>query len=335
MTAVIDKNGKSAIVKNLPLLSDILQNAFDLRRESRVSGQILSANSSKKVVKNAKPGQPTEQRLAEIEAAVNTAALHMVFKLNDSAFRPVFADIMQWSDHGLPQLDVLGRCLRQQSVYGFLHLFFDRLKSAVTSYAAYMVDGAAVSLRAAHIGTNIEERNLWARILQTLKAAFEHDEGNSGNANAAGAANGHGSGGGFWQVPTHFSAVAPALVEQFAKAKELHNNGAPGFAVEYLVPAVVELAKAAHAADHQKELNGLLLKRLQHSTNTAERLALVQCQQALAEEVGEEWLAMLPEMLPLISELQEDSDEAIDRETTKWIHKIEEVLGESLDAMLQ
>lgn len=318
-------------MKNLPLLSVILQYAFDLRRESRVSGQILAAASAKATGKR---GQATEQRLAEIEAAVNTAALHMVFKLNDSAFRPVFADLMQWCDHGLPQLDVLGRCLRQQSVYGFLFLFFDRLKSAVTSYAAYMVDGAAVALRAARIGTSLEDRALWSRILQTLTAAFEHDEGNSGNMNS-GAANGHGSGGGFWQVPTHFSAVAPALVEQFAKAKDLQNNGAPGLAVEHLVPAIVELAKAAHAADHQKELNGLLLKRLQHSTNTAERLALVQCQQALAEEVGEEWLAMLPEMLPLISELQEDSDEAIDRETTRWIHKIEEVLGESLDAMLQ
>ncbi|CAK7202611.1 snoRNA-binding rRNA-processing protein utp10 [Sporothrix eucalyptigena] len=332
LTAVIDKHGKSTIIKNLPLLSAILHNAFDLRRESRVSGQIVPAASAKAT---GKAGPSSEKRLAEIEAAVNTAALHMVFKLNDSAFRPMFADLMQWCDNGLPQLDVLGRCLRQQSVYSFLYLFFDRLKSAVTSYSAYMVDGAAVALRAARIGTNLEDRALWSRILQTLTAAFEYDEGNSGNASANGA-NGHSSGGGgFWQVPTHFAAVAPALVEQFAKAKDLHNNGAGGLAVEYLVPAVVELAKAAHAADHQKELNGLLLKRLQHSTNTAERLALVQCQQALAEEVGEEWLAMLPEMLPLISELQEDSDEAIDRETTRWIHKIEEVLGESLDAMLQ
>ncbi|CAK7235618.1 snoRNA-binding rRNA-processing protein utp10 [Sporothrix curviconia] len=334
LTAVIDKHGKSTIVKNLPVLSAILQNAFDLRRELRVSGQIVPAASAKA---SGKASPASEKRLAEIEAAVNTAALHMVFKLNDSAFRPMFADLMQWCDNGLPQLDVLGRCLRQQSVYGFLHLFFDRLKSAVTSYAAYMVDGAAVALRAARIGTNLEDRALWSRILQTLTVAFEYDEANSGNAAAAGrGANGHSSsGGGFWQVPTHFAAVAPALVEQFAKAKDLHNNGAGGLAVEFLVPAVVELAKAANAADHQKELNGLLLKRLQHSTNTAERLALVQCQQALAEEVGEEWLAMLPEMLPLISELQEDSDEAIDRETTRWIHKIEEVLGESLDAMLQ
>ncbi|CAK7263803.1 snoRNA-binding rRNA-processing protein utp10 [Sporothrix epigloea] len=334
LTAVIDKHGKSTVVKNLPVLSAILQKAFDLRRELRVSGRVGGTASAKGAGKADTTG---EKRLTEIEAAVNTAALHMIFKLNDSAFRPVFADLMQWCDNQLPQLDVLGRCLRQQSVYGFLYLFFDRLKAAVTSYAVYMVDGAAVALRAARIGTNLEDRALWTRILQTLTAVFKHDEANSGSGSTSRGGSGHSSsgGGGFWQVPAHFTAVAPVLVEQFAKAKDLHNNGAGTLAVEALVPAIVELAKAANAADHQKELNSLLLKRLQHSTNTAERLALVQCQQALAEEVGEEWLAMLPEMLPLISELQEDSDEAIDRETTRWIHKIEEVLGESLDAMLQ
>ncbi|CAK7567227.1 MAG: snoRNA-binding rRNA-processing protein utp10 [Sporothrix epigloea] len=334
--AVIDKHGKTTVAKNLPVLSAIFQNAFDLRRELRVNGQIGATVSAKG---SGKTAPAAENRLAEIESAVSAAALHMIFKLNDKTFRPVFADLMQWADNQLPQLDVLGRCLRQQSVYSFLYLFFDRLKSAVTSYAVYMVDGAVVALRAARIGTNLDDRVLWTRILRTLTAAFKYDEANGGSAAAGRGVNGHhsssGGAGGFWQAPTHFTAVAPVLVEQFAKAKDLHNNGAGGLVVEVLVPAIVELAKAANAADHQKELNSLLLKRLQHSTNTAERLALVQCQQALAEEVGEEWLAMLPEMLPLISELQEDSDEAIDRETTRWIHKIEEVLGESLDAMLQ
>jgi U3 small nucleolar RNA-associated protein 10 len=51
--------------------------------------------------------------------------------------------------------------------------------------------------------------------------------------------------------------------------------------------------------------------------------------------LGEEWLSMLPEMLPFISELQEDDDEVVEKETHRWIVKIEGVLGESLDSMLQ
>jgi hypothetical protein len=33
-------------------------------------------------------------------------------------------------------------------------------------------------------------------------------------------------------------------------------------------------------------------------------------EQALTEQLGEEWLALLPEMLPYISELMEDEDES-------------------------
>lgn len=65
------------------------------------------------------------------------------------------------------------------------------------------------------------------------------------------------------------------------------------------------------------------------------RLAAVRCQLSLSERLGEEWLALLPEMLPFISELQEDDDEAVEEETLQWIRKVEEVLGERLAPMLQ
>ena len=69
--------------------------------------------------------------------------------------------------------------------------------------------------------------------------------------------------------------------------------------------------------------------------SAAIRLAAVQCQSSLTERLGEEWLGMLPEMLPFISELQEDDDEIVESETKGWIGKIEGILGESLDGMLQ
>jgi len=55
----------------------------------------------------------------------------------------------------------------------------------------------------------------------------------------------------------------------------------------------------------------------------------------LTDRLGDEWLSMLPEMLPFISELQEDDDDVVEKETHRWIVKIEDVLGESLDNMLQ
>lgn len=65
------------------------------------------------------------------------------------------------------------------------------------------------------------------------------------------------------------------------------------------------------------------------------RLATVLCERELTKKLGEEWLSLLPEMLPFIAELREDDDEGVERETTRWIAEVEAVLGESLDGMLQ
>lgn len=246
--------------------------------------------------------------LAALEVLINDVALKMVYKLNDAAFRPIFSQIVEWSSSGLPKSDKLGIILRQQSIYGFLDTFFDNLKSIVTSYATYVVDPAAKILN----GTSpkdAEQRELWKRVLKTLTRCFEHDQDD------------------FWQAPAHFGAIGPILVEQFLHAPQLD-------VTQELIPAVVELAASADSQEHQKELNAALLKHLRSET-AAVRLAVVKCEQALVDKVGEEWLSMLPEMLPFISELQDDDDEVVDRETHRWIVKIEGVLGESLDSMLQ
>lgn len=101
-----------------------------------------------------------------------------------------------------------------------------------------------------------------------------------------------------------------------------------------VIPAIAELAVATDSSTHHKEMNLAILQYMR-SDDAAVRLAAVKCEQALTDSLGEEWLALLPEMLPFISELQEDDDEAVERETLRWIQRIEEILGESLNPMLQ
>lgn len=101
-----------------------------------------------------------------------------------------------------------------------------------------------------------------------------------------------------------------------------------------VIPAITRLAVAADSANHHKGLNGAILQYTR-SDNASVRLAAVQCEYSLTERLGEEWLALLPEMLPFISKLQEDDDEVVEQETQRWIGKIEDILGESLNSMLQ
>lgn len=253
-------------------------------------------------------GEDVSRRISEIESSLNEKALKMIYKLNDASFRPIFIQLVEWSGSGLAKGDTTGRALRQYSIYGFLETFFDNLKSIVTNYATYIVDDAVKILGTANPRVP-EQRQLWARVLATLAKSFEHDQDD------------------FWQAPSHFGAVAPVLMQQFLHAPAID-------VVEDLVPSVVELATAADSQAHHKELNGALLKHLR-SEQKAVRLAAVKCEQELTDRLGEEWMSNLHEMLPRISELQEDDDEEVERETHRWIVKIEGVLGESLDAMLQ
>ena len=100
-----------------------------------------------------------------------------------------------------------------------------------------------------------------------------------------------------------------------------------------LITAITALAVATDSVGHYKEINLAILKHMR-SDNASIRLAALQCQQSLTARLGEEWLGLLPEMLPIINELQEDEDETVERETLKWVAGIEEILGESLEPML-
>lgn len=246
--------------------------------------------------------------MSEIEGEVNEVAIKMIYKFNDSTFRPIFANLVEWAASKLPKRDIIGRVLRLQSVYGFMAVFFDDLKSIVTSYVTYLLENSVEILNNANLKDE-ESKKLWSKVLQTLANCFEHDQDD------------------FWQSPSHFSIVAPALCAQF-----LHASSLP--VLQDLVPAIVELAAAADSSDHHKELNGAILKHMR-SESASIRLTAVKCEQALVDRLGEEWLSMLPEMLPFISELQEDDDDVVEKETHRLIVKIEGVLGESLDSMLQ
>lgn len=131
----------------------------------------------------------------------------------------------------------------------------------------------------------------------------------------------------FYQSPSHFAPISAALLGQLDSAQRIP-------LLPELIPAITELAVATDSATHHKEMNAVMLKCMR-SDKAAVRLAGVQSERALTERLGEEWLALLPEMLPFIGEALEDDDEAVEQEVQRWVVAIEGILGESLNPMLQ
>lgn len=177
----------------------------------------------------------------------------------------------------------------------------------MTSYSTYILDFAAEILQN---NTPASEETLLGSVLTALTKSFEHDQDD------------------FWQSPHHFSVICAPLLAQLTHAPEN-----PSYTTTHVIPTLTAFATAASSAEHHKTLNAGLLKLLRHE-EAGVRLAAVNAQRALTERLGEDWLALLPEMLPFISEVVEDDDEGVERETLRWIKGIEEILGESLEGML-
>ncbi|KAI2795239.1 U3 small nucleolar RNA-associated protein 10 [Penicillium oxalicum] len=306
LSLAIEKNPKSAVAKNVNLLSKILFDAFDLRREQVSLGDASDFDASD---------------LDEAETALNDVTIKMIYKLNDSTFRPLFIKLVEWATSGVSKKDEQGQISRLTTFYGFLQVFFGTLQSIVTGYSNYILENVVEVLGKA--GPAKATKALWLAALRTLRNSFEHDQDE------------------FWQSPSHLASISGPLISQLTHAT---TSKTAALVAEEVVPAITELAVAADSTDNYKELNMALMKYLRPSTastsrssggdNAFTRLAALKAEQALTEQLGEEWLALLPEMLPYISELMEDEDESVEREVRKWVKQIEGVLGERLDDML-
>ncbi|KAI8932600.1 hypothetical protein NX059_010104 [Plenodomus lindquistii] len=253
-----------------------------------------------------------ENKLAddEIEQLDNTlvdSVVAMVLKLNDATFRPFFVQLVdqESAENMKPQCSI--------TFYKFLAAFFETFKSIVTSYSSYIIEPVTKAL--SFLAEADAEPELRSALLSALQKTFQHDQD------------------GFWQAPSHFGTIMPPLLALLTLPSAATST--PSNNINNAISTITDLAAAsASSIDNHREMNTILL-RYMRSESTHTRLATVLCEQSLTRRLGEEWLGLLPEMLPFISELREDDDEIVERETQRWISGVEEVLGESLEGMLQ
>ncbi|CAN9090704.1 unnamed protein product [Alternaria alternata] len=248
-----------------------------------------------------------DEEIEQLEGTLTDSVIAMVLKLSDATFRPFFVQLV---DQEGP---VSSKPERAITFYKFLAAFFDKFKSLVTSYSSYIIEHAAKMLTG--LAKDDSEVATRSAVLAALQKTFQHDQD------------------GFWQAPSHFGTIMPPLLSLLnlpsASTSTPENN------TNNVIPTITELAVAsASSMENHREMNSILLKNMR-SEDRNTRLATVLCEQSLTRRLGEEWLGLLPEMLPFISELMEDDDEIVERECQRWKNGMEEILGESLEGMLQ
>ena len=142
---------------------------------------------------------------------------------------------------------------------------------------------------------------------------------------------------GFMQEQSKFDQIMQPLVDQ------LQNTGDEADDAQHLAKYSVRakavaqcLGKLATVVPHQtwKTLQYQVLVLTQR-TSTPVKCASIGALISLYTTVGQEFVSMLPEMLPYIAELLEDDDEVVVQETQRLVQKVEETCGEDLSRYMK
>ena len=136
------------------------------------------------------------------------------------------------------------------------------------------------------------------------------------------------------QVPKDVSIISDLTSKEQASTSAYQQLVQGVGTLEYgnVVGCVTSLAAAAGNEQLWKPLNFAVLEACGHKRSEV-RKAGISCLLSIIETVGEEYMVLLPECLPLLSELLEDDDE-IAGIAKECIQLGEDLLGESLASSL-
>ncbi|ODQ80991.1 hypothetical protein BABINDRAFT_160414 [Babjeviella inositovora NRRL Y-12698] len=243
-----------------------------------------------------------------IEASVFQCGIEYVMKLNDKTFRPLFANMVRWAVNGEGSKTGISEIHRLLAFFRFFNKLQESLKSIVTSYYSYILESVDKIL-VRFVSGDLDDINLRRIIIISLTSSFKYDQDE------------------FWQQQSRFEVVLQALTSQCTNIED-------GIG-KYLVKAISALAQNCTADEHNKKMNELLLSHMRLNCGAREKFWATRAMKMVYQKVGENWLSLLPQLVPIIAELLEDDDEEVEMEVRGGLVRvIESVLGEPLDRYL-
>lgn len=233
----------------------------------------------------------------QIESKAIECGVTSILRLNDKVFRPQFKRIVRWGFEN-------NIAARQIAMLKFVNRLLSQLKGVVTSYFGFLLDDACDVLEQG----NEADPTIRKLVLQALITSFTYDQDD------------------FWQSPARFHRVSEALIGQLLSEPMTHGP--------LIVKALTALALAS-SAHNRKRINDSLMQFIASAAPVTQKIWTVKVLSSLYRRLGEDWMANLPQLVPLIAELLDDEEESVELETRKsLVPVIENVLGESLDRYL-
>ena len=347
----VEQSSKATVVKSADLISNLIVQTLSLR-QSLVGGDTSAI---------------PEDEYDPVQNKLNALGIIFIYKLNDTAFRPMFESWVDWAVKGrsegidVDSNDSTATMYRMTSFFSFANHFFDTLKSIVTSYASYILPVTNEVLQSVLNGipttdddmkdtkSSFENRldlsdphnlSLYKATLTLLTTLASHDADS------------------FFTSPSHFQPLASLLVEQYTllgaspflstkKSRPMRES-----LTSQLTTTLIALATAVQDVPAHHHTMNHLLCQLRHSSHPSARLASISTHIAITEsEVGEEWLqnAVLGqastteeggvtavnvggsgETMVYVNEMLEDDEEDVEMAVRRWVRMVRERVGEDV-----
>lgn len=250
--------------------------------------------------------------IRRLESSFHSCGISYVMKLNDKAFRPLFAQIVRWATTGegssLVSSSATTRLLAFFKIFNKLQ---EQLKSIVTSYYTYLIDPVAVLLQD-FASLKVTDINLRRVVLNSLTSSFKYDQDD------------------FWSTQLRFETIFEPLLSQLYNIEDSIGK--------YIVKAITSFTVNVSSDEYNEKLVHGMISRISNDNdqvNSQCKIWSIRTLKSIFQKMGDQWLTYLPTLIPYIAELLEDDDEEVELEVRKGLVRvIENVLGEPLDRYL-
>ncbi|CAI5494230.1 unnamed protein product [Closterium sp. Naga37s-1] len=340
----------------------LLLRTFDVRRAPPFPPSTDSSSNQRL------PGATQMVTAPDVEGASVTAMVGLVMKTSESVFKPMFVRVLEWaaSEYAADgdAISPAGRVERHLTLFGLVNVLSDKLRSVFVPYFQYLFDIAIRHLVgtsdaakggikkkrrksasvAAAAEDSIAQWQLRHLVVCALHKCFLYD------SNAA------------FLDATRFQALLEPLISQIDReppagvASIVSTPSAPealsaasqlSEAHLMLEPYIAASVPSISAVDDELVTclgemtiaggSDILWKQLNHQVLMCTRSERVRSRQLslrvvneIVDRVREEYVVLLPESIPFLAELLEDSDANVAESAKSLVKKLEELSGEEL-----
>lgn len=269
------------------------------------------------------------KEVQKAEASCARVCLELVKRLNDSQFSPLVERLLDWAEAKDIPCDISqARTARHTAMFHLVTVLSSSLKAVFAPYYALFFNDLLEHLKGGSGQKSVKRRKVaneeakgeWEmhyHALQALHNCFLFEDGVVMNQE-------------------RFELAMPVLVSQCTFAAD--PMGVSEVSREQMDAAVanciVQLAVCMGEDSLWKPMNHKLLMHTR-SEHAQTRFIALKVIKKMVERLQEEYLIFLPETLPFLAELLEDSHGGVENESREIIQLLEQVSGEDLEQYLK